>query len=134
MSQLYLLPCSCGQKVRVANSQAGGQVTCICGKSLGVPTLRGLRELELAPAELQERSAGWNRVQGTIFAGGLFVAAIGATLVAFYLLKYAQLHQSGWAQDRSADFTRAMTAPIDALTPEKALEMWNQEILAEGLG
>src|SRR5262249_51915319 len=135
MSQLYLLPCSCGQKVRVANSQAGGQVLCVCGKNLSVPTLRGLKALEMAPDEQIGRSvSGWNRVQGAIFASGLFLAAIGATLIAIYLLRYAQLRQSGLAQDRSSDFTKAMTAQIDTLTPVQALEMWTTEIKDEGLG
>jgi hypothetical protein len=135
MSQFYLLPCSCGQKVRVANSQAGGQVTCVCGKSLGVPTLRGLKALQLAPEERHDRSTpSWNRAQGAIFASGLFLAAVGATLIAFYLLKFAQLRSSPFAQDRSSEFTTAMTAQIDTLTPVQALEMWTTEVKGEGLG
>ena len=51
MSEQFLLPCSCGQKVRVGNAQAGAGVRCVCGKSLTVPTLRGLRELESAPPD-----------------------------------------------------------------------------------
>jgi hypothetical protein len=135
MSQIYLLPCSCGQKVRVANSQAGGQVTCVCGRSLGIPTLRDLKALELAPEERKNKPArAWNRIQGAIFASGLFLAAIGGTLIGYYLLKYAQLRTSGMAQDRSSDFAKAMTAQIDTLTPVQALELWTPEIKAEGLG
>ena len=40
-----LLSCECGRQHRVAGSQAGQTVTCQCGKSLAVPTLRGLTAL-----------------------------------------------------------------------------------------
>jgi hypothetical protein len=135
MSQQYLLPCSCGQKVRVANAQAGEQVTCVCGKSLSVPTLRGLRQLELAPLEAEGKAKpGWSRVHGAIFAGGLLLAGVGIALISYYLFRYAQLGGTELAVDRSADVVSGMSAQIDQLSPVQALEMWTGEILTEGLG
>jgi hypothetical protein len=80
MSAQYLLPCSCGQKVRVEPAQAGGQVACACGANLNVPTLRGLKQLEIAPPDeaAVRRSAGrqWGPVRGAMFSIGLLVVVI----------------------------------------------------------
>ena len=44
----YLLPCEkCGEKTPIDVNQAGQQIACICGQMLGVPSLRGIRELEV---------------------------------------------------------------------------------------
>jgi len=42
----YLLPCSCGEKVTVESTQAGQDILCSCGKTMEVPTMQGLRQLE----------------------------------------------------------------------------------------
>src|SRR4051812_15575201 len=124
MSQQFLLPCSCGQKVRVANAQAGGQVGCVCGKSLNVPTLRGIRQLEPAPVEAQGKAAPtWSRVHGALFACGLLLAGVGLFLVSTYLWRYAQIGAAQLAVDHSAEVTSAMAGQIDKLTPVQALEM-----------
>jgi hypothetical protein len=132
----YLLPCSCGQKVRVANAQAGGQVTCVCGKSLAVPTLRGLRELEFAPAVKDPgRRAGWSRQQGAAFAVGLLIAAVGLYVATYYSWRYAQLTVQGshLLVDRTDDVVKATDEAISSLSPVSMLEAWNKE-KEEGLG
>jgi hypothetical protein len=142
MSQQFLLPCSCGQKVRVGNAQAGGQVICACGKNVPVPTLRGLRQLEPAPAEVIGKTAlHWSPLHGAAFAGALLLATAGVALVALFY--YSQL--VGWVGnegydytlDRSADMIRGMATQIDkevdALTPEEVLVKL-RETEAEGLG
>jgi hypothetical protein len=132
MSSQYLLPCSCGQKVAISPSQAGGQVSCSCGKSLAIPTLRGIRELEAAPERRERPAATWSKLQGAFFAGGMFLATIGALLVALYLYQYARI--GGLAVDRSDEFIRGGAAQIDALGPAQLLEVWTHEVLEEGLG
>jgi hypothetical protein len=144
MTQHFLLPCSCGQKVRVGNAQAGGQVICACGKSVSVPTLRGLRQLEPAPVEVIGKTAlQWSPVHGAAFAGALLLATAGAALMAYHLFYYSQL--VGWVgnegydytTDRSADMIRGAGAQIDkevdTLTPEETLAKL-RETEAEGLG
>jgi hypothetical protein len=134
MTQQYLLPCSCGQKMRVAAAQAGGQLKCGCGKSLSVPTLRGLRELELAPPETPARKRpGWSPVHGALFASGLLVAATGLALVTYSLWRYTQLASSGLSADRSGDVVKFESANIDKLTPLQMLNAWS-ELKEEGLG
>jgi hypothetical protein len=132
MTQHYLLPCSCGQKVRIAASQAGGRVACACGKSLDVPTMRGVRQLEPAPAETKVRAqASWSRAHGATFAGGLLIAGVGVVLIAIYLLQYARV--VGHTRDFSPEVLAAEAAHIDKLTPLELLSEWS-EVLEHGLG
>jgi hypothetical protein len=44
----FLLPCACGQRMKVSTAQAGQSIRCACGAQLEVPTLRGLRALPQA--------------------------------------------------------------------------------------
>ena len=144
MPQQFLLPCSCGQKVRVSNAQAGGEVYCVCGKSLSVPTLRGLRQLEPAPAErVAKRELRWTPTHGAIFAGALLVATASVAILGFHLFQYAQF--VGWFRpdhfdftvDRSKEMVQGASAQIDeelrALTPDQALAEF-RKTEAEGLG
>ena len=45
MTMAILLTCSCGEKVPVELSQAGGETACKCGQAIDVPSLSKLREL-----------------------------------------------------------------------------------------
>jgi hypothetical protein len=133
MSHQYLLPCSCGQKTPVSPAQAGGHVTCVCGKSLPVPTLRGLRELEIAPATAPQEKAGWSRVHGVAFASGLTVAAIGVVLLALSVLQYGQIVGFGMTKDRTEDVLRSQQADIEGMSPTQVLSEWRKDV-EEGLG
>lgn len=134
MSQQYLLPCTCGQKLTISPSQAGGQVACSCGKVLSVPTLRGLRELDAAPtAAPVQAKAGWSPLHGVFFAGGLVVAAIGVVYLAMHGLQYTQIKGFNLTQDFTPAVVSSEMARIDALTPLKALEEWHENI-EHGLG
>ena len=133
MPQQYLLPCSCGQKIRIESSQAGGQVACGCGRTLAVPTLRGIRRLEVAADAVRTKERPtWSRLHGAAFAGGMFAATLGVVLVALYVFRYAQI--GGLTVDRSEEVIQNMTAQIDTITPVQALEIWSHDILEEGLG
>lgn len=132
MSAQYLLPCTCGQKIRVSLSQAGGQAACACGKSLAIPTLRGIRQLDIAPATATAGALGWSKLHGAFFSGGVLIAAIGAAIIAYHLLLYAQI--GGLAVDRTDEVLRSSSEQIDTLTPLQSLEVWSHEMLEEGLG
>ena len=76
MSVRYLLPCSCGESVSVAPSQAGGTVVCpSCGNSLETPRLRDLVQLPVEETEAVS-SAGWSPRQGVLTAGLLLAATL----------------------------------------------------------
>lgn len=132
MAVQYLLPCSCGKKVRISLSQAGGQAACGCGQSLAIPTLRGIRQLDVA---LDTASAGaptWTKLHGVFFSGGVLLAAVGAALIAYYLFMYARI--GGLAVDRTPEVLKASSEQIDTLSPLQSLEVWSHEIIEEGLG
>jgi hypothetical protein len=134
MSQHYLLPCACGQMHRVAPAQAGGQVTCGCGQSLSVPTLRGIRELQPAPETGPAKTApGWSRIHGAIFALSLVAAAAGLCMVGYYVLFYSLASQYTTDETDAYIALEEEQSPIDQLTPLTALEEWNRQVL-HGLG
>lgn len=92
MAELYWLPCDCGERHPVGARQAGRTIACACGRSLEVPTLRGLRELERArpPAEAADGRAapstpgdGWGLRQAGMFLGAVLL--LGGLAWAGYL-------------------------------------------------
>lgn len=84
--QLYLLPCSCGEKIRVRTRHAGETVTCQCGTKLQVPTIRGLKQLE-AVDDVDETTAPPRSVlEGPLFAIGLLALFGGSVFLAVALL------------------------------------------------
>jgi hypothetical protein len=134
MSQQHLLPCTCGHKTRISAAQAGAQVTCVCGQNLSVPTLRGIRQLEIAPPEAAtKRSATWSPIHGVLFASGLGIASIGAVFLAFFGLRYVQLGASGYTRDITDAVVKAERDRIDRLTPTEALSEWKENV-NDGLG
>lgn len=129
---MYLLPCQCGQNVRVGRAQAGQQVTCVCGKSLTVPTLRGIQELQPAPPEsAPAKGRAWTPIHGALFAAGLLAAVIGAAVAIYSVRQYAIF--MNYTEDRSDVFIEYEAAHIDHATPEELLTLWNLE-REHGLG
>lgn len=129
----FLLPCPCGQKVRVSNAQAGGQVACACGQSLSVPTLRGLRKLEPAPVEKSRTPAlRWSATHGAIFSSAALIGAVGIALLSYQLFYYSQL--VGWLGSSRFDYTvdrskevlehagEHIDAEVNKFTPAEALD------------
>jgi hypothetical protein len=131
----YLLPCACGQKLRVTTAQAGRQIACACGKTHSVPTLRGLAQLPPAPPLASGRSTpGWSRAHGALFASGLVAVGIGVVIIALCLFRYAQIRGSHYAVDRTADILKASSEDVNALTPVQLLDTWSKEVIEGGLG
>ncbi len=86
MSDKYLLPCSCGQKIPVTKGQSGGQVACACGAMLDVPTLMELTALEPAEADNVSRdtSGRWGIRQRLILIGLIvFLMGLGPGVYVF---------------------------------------------------
>src|SRR5262249_20441892 len=146
----YLLPCSCGQQIRVGVAQAGAQIVCACGRKLRVPTMRGLRELKVAPAVTAGATKpGWSSWHGAAFALGLLSVVAGIALIGYNGGRYSQLRFASatvrqpdgtvvsqridLTADRSADFAKAAAAEIDRMTPIEALAEWKDDI-EKGLG
>jgi hypothetical protein len=133
MSAQYLLPCSCGQKVRVEPAQAGGQVACACGASLHVPTLRGLRQLEVAPPDKSTRNAGrqWGPVRGAMFSIGLLVTVISLLVLGYTYLQFAAA--STLTEDQTPLIHEMEGQAIESMGLLEALETFHM-LSNEGLG
>ena len=114
--QLYLLPCACGQKLRVRTRQAGEEVTCQCGAVVHVPTMRGLRQLEMAKDTEAVVAPPRSMLQGPIFAIGMLLLFAGCMILAASLiwppvvLQY-NVHEAGLTE---AEIIRSNT-PVEEL-------------------
>ena len=84
MSIRYLLPCLCGKKIPVDRAQAGQTIQCECGADVEVPTLLGLRSLEMIEEESPTTTrSGWGVPQGLTIVGG--VITLGAVAACSYI-------------------------------------------------
>ena len=102
----YLLTCACGRKIPISRSQAGQELSCECGQTLQVPTLRGLAELPLAQSETvsatrNERRA-WGGWRGTIMAISVAMFAMSVLPCAYYLYIRLQIDTSYGIEDEIA--------------------------------
>lgn len=84
--QLYLVPCTCGKKVRVRARQAGEQVTCECGATVNVPTIRGLKQLETVVDEAAGPAVQRSSLQGPLFSLGILALFVGSLILLGILL------------------------------------------------
>lgn len=80
----YLLPCSCGQTVVIEPRQAGQSLVCACGKTLSIPTVLQIRNLELAQEPSQPAAKRWGGRQQLILVGTVVVLA-AMVLAGWYL-------------------------------------------------
>jgi hypothetical protein len=81
----FLVPCQCGQKLEVTPAQAGQQMTCVCGRGIDVPTLRGLQSLERVGDAAAPAPRRWGARQGLLFLG---CAIASLSLIAAAGLEY----------------------------------------------
>ncbi|MFN0019037.1 MAG: hypothetical protein ACKVP0_12305 [Pirellulaceae bacterium] len=134
MKAVYLLPCSCGKKVRVDAGQAGAKVDCECGQQLAVPTFRGLRNLEVdgtATALAKEgQKAPWNVQRGVLFSFGLLVTVVAFSISSFHLYKYSLLRDGGESWKKS--HLEEMSHGVEHLSPVEVLAEF-QEMSKKGL-
>ena len=115
MTQHYLLPCSCGQKLAVSPRQAGGSITCPCGTAMEVPPLNRLRaldpvrpedELQPPPGAAPTRPA-WGGRQAGLFVG--------------IVLLCAGVPWAVWLEYR-----KPRLVPVDRMTPLQTWGMWQE--------
>lgn len=127
----YLLPCQrCSEKTAVDLSQAGRQITCRCGATLEVPSLRAIRSLETVAETVAKPSRrSWNPTRGVLFAAGCVLALGG--------LAVAGLFGADWVRITIPPLPEANVEPslaeVDALSAAAAWDAWT-ELRNEGLG
>jgi hypothetical protein len=128
----YLLPCACGRQIPISTTQAGETLVCECGRSLMAPKLRELRQLPEAPGEdLPRLREPWSRQQGVLFASGFVLLLLSGTILGVTIFQRNQLHTEAprIAPDRLDEYL----AQIDKNTPLQNFELWQNEMLEQGL-
>lgn len=122
----YLLSCPCGQSVPVETCQAGQTVTCRCGTSLEVPTMRELARLQRVDTEADPRQMPrrWGiRHRIILVASLLIIVGGGLGLYLFWNRPVLSLQEP----DRES-----VRQYIEALSPLETWQRW-QQLRTEGL-
>ena len=127
MSQ-FLLPCTCGAKIPISRSQAGMTLPCPqCSKTLEVPTIRNLNQLEpvgaVGPGERKQVSRGPS-LGLRIVAGILLLLSVGfcgyGGLMAYERWSFPM--DLSMTED---DYIKDMTVGLDELSPASTWDTWN---------
>lgn len=120
---LYLLPCTCGETVPVATSQAGETVACACGRALAVPTMREVRRLQPAPNDQPAAPRpSWSALQGVLFVTGILLLLIGSA-IAIILFYYGSLLDTEKPEIPSLEQFQAEVDKFDVVT---SLDRWDE--------
>ncbi|MFW5692953.1 MAG: hypothetical protein ACOCWL_01935 [Thermoguttaceae bacterium] len=115
MTQHYLLPCSCGQKLAVAPRQAGESITCPCGTAIEVPPLNRLKTLEpvrpeverARPAATVRDRPAWGGRQAGLFLG-IVLLCVGIPWAAWL------------------EWDKPRLVPVERMTPLQTWGLWQE--------
>lgn len=124
----YLLPCECGESVLVETRQAGETITCKCGLSLDVPTMRAIRELEVhesgEPATTKPK-AEWSPLRGIAFGGGVILILIGLGLFGrgYSVTRLMERDLETVRSALNVEYER-FQHDVEHVTAEQALDLW----------
>jgi hypothetical protein len=133
MSQQYLLPCECGNKMPVTAAQAGRIVACSCGRELVVPNLGALRQLEPAlVGTASKQPAEWNAWRGVLFVAGILLTIVGLIVGGYGSLILRQID----VEHEATHFNLAEVADIEnveKMPPADVYELW-KTIASHGPG
>lgn len=84
----YVLPCQCGQTFEVTTGQSGTSVSCACGATVQVPTMREIRQLpQVTQTVVKKQGSAWGLRHGMLFTG-LLVAVCG---IGFAIYAYSKI-------------------------------------------
>ena len=115
----YLVECSCGNKLPVELGQAGGQITCSCGKLVEVPTLRKLRHLPQVEAEVVRQTSTWSARKGVATAGLLLAGALAIVNA------WSWFTQPKVPEFNATAYQQEIIEPrLKAMTPTQSWLMW----------
>jgi hypothetical protein len=101
----------------VANSQAGEAISCACGQTVDVPTLRELRTLPTADASAPGTRPAWSVARGALFVAGALMIASAALAVWQIAPRRARLEVS---QPTFAE----LEFDVQTLSPLQAWDAW----------
>ena len=114
----YLLGCpACNSRIPVETGQAGKTIQCGCGRSLEVPSIRGLRSLAQV-AEDRPAAPTWTKRKGLAFLGSAI--AIGAVVAAGAVLALRpSVYDAGSKIQVNEE---AIRSEVAALSPAEGIE------------
>ncbi len=130
----YQLPCGCGQHVVINATQAGQDVVCACGKTLAVPTLRGLQALTKVPGSAAATPAAGPKPIATSSVSGCLFALAFVTLVGCSLFTMAMLIQRSRLKPHRelAAMLDEGQQQVDELPLDESFMVW-KHFVAEGI-
>lgn len=102
-------------------------MTCACGKTLQVPTLRNLRELEPAKEDALSRKGAsgkpvdWSAARGMLFSLALLVLALSLPYGAYHTYVWSTINVAAYEAHEEANSDEY----LDKMTPVALLEFWN---------
>jgi hypothetical protein len=115
----YVVECQCGNKLPVDVGQAGGSVTCSCGRSVDVPPLRQLRHLPAVEVIAAKRAArSWT------VRHGLSTVCIIVLAVALGFIGWNRFTQPSLPKFDPTAYERGRDARIAKMTPTEVFEWW----------
>lgn len=121
----YLLPCDCGESIPIDATQAGQPVSCSCGRTMEIPTMRALRQLEpCAAAEQPKRKAEWNASAGAVFAIGTLVTICGLAVGGFGYFNWWHNQLPPLPQI----YIDSYVLEVDEASADQVWDMWNQTL------
>jgi hypothetical protein len=136
VSTKYVLQCpACRKKHYVQTSQAGTSFACKCGRSVNVPSMRGLRDLPVAadqpPAPRGSAAkGGWGQRQAAAFA--LLLAGVAAVAYACYLYATKPENPARLAERINATEQARLDEIAQNMTTEQTFGTWN-DLKAKGI-
>ena len=123
MSTTYLLPCTCGEKLRIDASQAGLEVRCRCGKDVKAPTLRGFSQLErIEEAATTTPLPEWGARHRLALVGTL-IAACGLAIAGWFWWTSPPYDPKISIDPR---LPKQIAAQVAAMPPEELIESWSK--------
>jgi hypothetical protein len=140
MADQYLLPCDCGHQTQVDTTQAGQTLKCAaCQAELSVPAYSRIKKLQPAKtddAESGDRKSGGKQersmLKSSVFTGGLIVTLLGLIAAAVFFYLFGLFYQEPPTSPLE-NIAAVRSNFIDPMSPLETLELWDKQIVKEGL-
>jgi hypothetical protein len=120
MKTVFILPCSCGEKLSVDKSQAGLSLRCHCGADVAVPTLRGFAKLEQSTDVAETAKPEWGLRQGMLFLGSVICVLALVATVGLWLTqpRLPPQHLDAFLEAAGS------TADLDTMSSPEIMQIW----------
>lgn len=126
MAAKYLIECECGAQHPVSTHQAGSELACHCGKTVGVPRLRELQQLpQVTAAAPALPSTRWNAGHSLGMAGIILaLVSLAGAIWAHYSIRPLDEYRELVGQHSVA----MVDHWLDQASPADLFKVWHSEI------